>query len=155
MSISWWPMVAAVLHIVEEFVFPGGFAEWDRSYRPAFRKSITSRFHVWINALLLFVCLAVGAAGPTPNGVAGWLTLSALLASNAVFHLVGTIRTKRYSPGLATGLGLYLPMALYGYPHFLRTGQASLGTAVVAFAIGASYHLWASMAHARRAAAAR
>src|SRR5262249_5803750 len=51
----WWaPLCAATLHIVEEFVYPGGFAEWDRAYRPAFRESITPRLHVVVNALLLF-----------------------------------------------------------------------------------------------------
>lgn len=29
----WAPLVAATLHIFEEFVWPGGFARWDREYR--------------------------------------------------------------------------------------------------------------------------
>lgn len=147
----WWPMLAASLHIVEEFVFPGGFADWDRAYRPAYKPSITPRFHIMMNGLLLLACVAVGMAGATSRGVSGWLTLSALLASNAVFHLVGAVRTHRYSPGMVTGLLLYIPMAVYGFPHFLGTHQASAGTAIVAVAIGGSYHLWSAMAHARRA----
>lgn len=44
MSTLWWgPLVAAVLHILEEFVYPGGFAQWDRLYRPQIAGSITSR----------------------------------------------------------------------------------------------------------------
>ena len=147
----WWPLAAAVAHIFEEFVFPGGFAEWDRRYRPAIRSSITPRLHLVLNGLLILVSVAVGALGPTPQGVSAWLTVAALLASNAVFHVVGALRTRSYSPGIVTGLGLYVPMALYGYVHFLRSGLASAATAVAAAAIGASYHLWASFAHARRA----
>ena len=153
-SLFWWPLLAAALHIWEEFVFPGGFADWDRGYRAAYKASITPRLHLFMNALLLFACLSVGSAGPTRSGVAGWLTLSALLASNAIFHLVGAVQSRSYSPGMVTGLLLYFPMTVYGYTHFLSTGQASKGTASVAAAIGGSYHLWSSLAHARRARSA-
>ena len=66
--LSWAPAGAAILHIVEEFVFPGGFADWDRRYRPGFRKNITPLFHVIINGLLLVTCYDVGALGLTPIG---------------------------------------------------------------------------------------
>lgn len=50
MTWLWWaPLAATTLHIFEEFVYPGGFAEWDRNYRPAVRKSITPRFHIIVN----------------------------------------------------------------------------------------------------------
>ena len=148
----WWaPFGAAVLHIFEEFVFPGGFPEWDRKYRPAIRASITPRFHVVINAVLLVVCAAVAVARGTAQGVAAWLTVAALLAANAVFHLLGMRRTRSYSPGIVTAWALYVPMAAYGFRYFIRSGQASLGTAISAAVIGASYHLWASMMHRARA----
>ena len=150
-TVFWWPLAAAILHIVEEFVFPGGFPDWDRRYRSSYKASITPRLHVIMNGILLLVCVGVGFAGPTRQNVASWLTVAALLASNAVFHLVGAIRTRSYSPGMATGLLLYVPMAVYGFPHFLGTGQASTGTALAAAALGGSYHLWSSLAHARRA----
>ena len=150
-TLFWWPLAAAILHIVEEFVFPGGFAAWDRTYRPAYRASITPRLHVIMNGLLILACVSVGTNGATPYGVSAWLTLAALLASNAVFHVVGAIKTRAYSPGMATGLLLYIPMAVYGFSHFLTTKQASVGTAVAATALGGSYHLWSAMAHARRA----
>ncbi|MFN8177527.1 MAG: HXXEE domain-containing protein [bacterium] len=147
----WAPLVAALAHIFEEFVFPGGFAAWDREFRPALRASITPRLHVVVNALLVLLCVSVGIDAPTPLGVPMWLAVAALLASNAIFHVVGTIRLRRYSPGVVTGVGLYLPLALYGYSHFLGSGQASAGTAVTAAAIGGSYHAWAALMHARRA----
>jgi hypothetical protein len=149
----WWPLGAVVLHIVEEFVFPGGFADWDRSYRPQVRSSITPRFHLVVNAVLVLACLAVGWIGPSPRGVAAWLTIAALLGTNAVFHVVGSFQTRRYSPGVVTGVLLYVPLAIYGFVYFLRTGQASLPTALAALAIGGSYHLWSSLAHAQRAKA--
>jgi len=149
--IFWLPLIASLLHITEEFVFPGGFPEWDRSYRPAIKASITPRLHIIINGLLLLLGVQTGLAGGTPVGVALWLTLAALLASNAVWHLVGSIKMKNYSPGVVTGWVLYVPMAIYGYAHFVGGHEASLGTAVAAAVLGGSYHVWAAIGHRRRA----
>ncbi len=144
--IRWAPLAAASLHIVEEFVWPGGFAAWDRAYRPAFASTITPRFHIIINGLLLILCYDAGQLGPTPTGVALWLTVSALLAGNAIWHLVGAYKTRRYSPGMVTGLLLYLPLMVWGYVSFLHAGLASYATAIVAFVVGASYTLWVGKA---------
>ena len=144
--ISLVPAGAASLHIVEEFVFPGGFADWDRRYRPAFEKSITPRLHIIVNGLLLVACYDVGTLGVTPMGVAAWLTVMALLATNGIWHVMGAIRTRSYSPGMVTGALLYVPLTVYGYARFLRSGQASMGTAFLAGALGASYQLWVGKA---------
>ena len=117
-----------------------------------------------MNALLLAACATVGISGmpgaaivvgglrlrsavPASLSVPGWLTLAALLFSNAVFHLVGTLQTKRMSPGVRTGVLLYMPLALVGYRHFTRAGEVSAVAAVVAASLGGSYHLWAAWAH--------
>ena len=105
---------------------------------------------VFLNALLVLACVAAGLLGGTPRGVALWLTLAALLMSNGVFHLLATLRGRRYSPGVITGVGVYLPLGAYGYVHFLRSGQASPGTAVVALLLGASYPVWALRFHRER-----
>lgn len=169
MSWLWWaPLGAAALHIVEEFVWPGGFAAWDRTYRPEIAASITTRLHVIVNAALLYLCFAVAVAGQ-PDGVltlggtrmrsvphawapAAWIGLAALLASNTAFHIAGAMKTRRYSPGIVTGIVLYLPLAVCGYWYFLSTGQISPLTAVIATAVGGSYHMWAALAHRARAA---
>jgi len=161
----WWaPLGAAVLHIGEEFVYPGGFASWNREYRSSIRSSITTGLHMFVNALLLVACVSVGISGmpgagmvvggvrlrsavPASLSVPGWLAPVALLFSNAVFHLVGTYQTKRLSPGVRTGLLLYVPLALVGYWHFIRAGQVSVIAAAVSASLGGSYHLWASLAH--------
>ena len=101
MTWIWWaPLAAAALHIVEEFVCPGGFAAWDRAYRPAISASITPRFHVIINGLLLLLCAQVWGLAPLDRtgerAVAGvaWLAVAAVLFSNAVFHVIGSVRTR-------------------------------------------------------------
>jgi hypothetical protein len=156
--IYWAPLVAASLHIIEEFVFPGGFPEWDRRYRPGFRKTINPRFHIIINGLLLILCYDAWALRARPAGAALWLTVTALLATNGLWHAIGTVKSRSYSPGVATGLLLYVPLAIYGYARFLRTDQASPVTAIVALALGSSYQLWVGTAlhkwRTRRAASA-
>ena len=117
------PLTAAVLHIAEEFVFPGGFAEWDRRYRSKIGRSITRRFHIFINAGLLALCLEVALTGmagvhvnssvPHQFAPALWLAVAALLFSNAIFHLAGTLSTGDISPGLWTGIFLCAPLFLY------------------------------------------
>ena len=152
--IFWAPLCAAILHIFEEFVLPGGFAAWYRRYRPEIQKSITPRFLVIINALLLMLCYNVVALRSRPEGVGLWLMVTALLASNAIWHVVGAVKTRSYSPGIITGLLLYVPLAFYGYAWFLRSEEASVATAIIAFAVGGSYHLWSSAFHRLRRAKA-
>lgn len=150
-------MAAAVLHVTEEFFYPGGFAEWDRSYRPAIRNSITPRFHIIVNAALLLVCVQVGLLAGARDvevhtiGVAAWLTVAALMFSNALFHVVGTIRRRRRSPGVVTAVVLYVPLGAVGYWYFVHNGEASLGTATAAAVVGGSFHFWASLMHKARA----
>lgn len=169
MNWIWWaPLPAVLAHIFEEFVYPGGFAAWDRECRPKFRNSITPRLHVVINAALVFACLSVGLAGipggtvnvgpirfrsiiPAGYAVAGWLALAALLFSNALFHIVGTVRTRRISPGVRTGLLLYVPLAIVGFWHFLHSDLVPVSTSILAALFGGSYHFWASRLHAARA----
>ena len=153
MSLLNWSLTgAASIHIFEEFVFPGGFKVWWRFYRPDIAGSVSNRFLVFINVLLIAFSVNVALAmnAPRGNGVAAWLTLAVLLASNAIFHIIGAVQTRRYSPGMVSGLFLYVPLAVYGFVHFLKSGQASVWTALAAITIGGSYHFLASANHRRR-----
>ncbi|PYQ27695.1 MAG: hypothetical protein DMF56_18980 [Acidobacteria bacterium] len=148
----WLPLLAASLHIVEEFAWPGGFAVWYRSYLPDIAASVSRRFLFWINVALLFACFSVGVDGPSPYGAALFLTVMALLFANGVFHFIATMKGKRYSPGVVTGVALYLPLAIAGYAIILRSHRASFGTAVVAVILGGSYQFISWSIHRRRAA---
>ena len=149
--IFWAPLVAASLHILEEFVWPGGFLDWYRRYRPAIAASITPRLILVVNGILLLACNAAALLGPTPRGVALWLTVVAILLTNVGFHVVAVMRTGVYSPGVITAVVLYLPLAIYGFSYFLRHGLASIGTAVLALVVGIAYPIWSLRNHRRRA----
>jgi hypothetical protein len=144
----WIPLLAATLHIVEEFAWPGGFASWYRSYRPDL--DVSSRFLFWINVALLFASFSAGIDGPTEYGAALFLTLAALLFANGIFHLAATIKGRRYSPGVVTGTAFYLPLGIAGYLVVLRLHLATFGTALVAAAIGGSYQFISWAIHRRR-----
>ena len=129
------------------------FRSWYLAYKPDLVPSVSNRFLVIINALLVAFSVVVALAGSAPKGnaVAAWLTLAALLFSNGIFHIIGAVQTRRYSPGMISGTVLYLPLAVYGFAHFLRGGQASVGTALVALVIGGSYHSVSFAMHRQRA----
>lgn len=143
----WAPTVAASLHIFEEFVFPGGFLAWDRRYRPQYARSIGARFAVIANALLLVLCIQTGFLGARPEGVALWLAVTALLFTNALYHLRGAIAGRSYSPGVVTGVLLYIPLAVAGYYHLIHSGQATVRMAVLFFILGGSYPLISAALH--------
>jgi hypothetical protein len=149
--IFWAPLVAVSLHLIEEFVFPGHFSEWYIKYKPDITKSVTKRFLIIINGLLLILCYDVGVLGSSQLRIALWLGVMAMLAANGIWHLKGVVKTRSYSPGVLTAFVVYLPLAIYGYVNFLHSKQISLLTAVIAFVIGASYQMWSNMFHQFRA----
>jgi hypothetical protein len=73
---------------------------------------------------------------------------------NGLWHAYATWRGRRYSPGVVTGVLLYLPLAIGGYTFFLRTRQVSPATAALAAAQGAAYWVFSEGRKALRARAA-
>jgi hypothetical protein len=144
--LPWAPLGAASLHICEEFVYPGGFAAWYRRYRVDASR-ITKRFLVIINAALLVMCCNVALLGRTEVGVAYWLLIAAVMCSNGCWHAWASYKSRGYSPGVVTGVMICMPLAVYGYGQFVRSGAASIGTALIAGMVGGSYPLWSALFH--------
>lgn len=151
MTLFWLLPLAALLHIAEEFVLPGGFRRWYQNYRPSIASSLTTRFLVTMNIILVVMCILPVLMGTTPQGVALWLTIVAILFSNSLFHVTASIKSRRYSPGILTLLIVYIPMAFWGYWFFLSTSQASIETEIFAFVLGSLYQWWSLYNHRRRA----
>ncbi len=155
-AVSWWlagPLVAASLHVFEEFVFPGGFREWYAIYRPEIASSLSVRYLVVVNAILLAVCALVAVAGPSPNGTANWFVLTSILFWNAIFHIRAAIRMRRYSPGVITGVVLYIPLAVVGAFVLLQNKLVPWFVALGCFLVGSGYHAFSLRNHRRRAKA--
>jgi len=145
----WAPLAAALTHIFEEFVWPGGFMSWYRRYRGSAVQSITPRFLVIVNVILLAVCVDAAIVTVTRFGVAYWIAVSAILASNGVWHLWAAIQGREYSPGMVTGVIVYIPLAVYGCHYFLSSDAVSYQSALFALLLGGSYPLWSAMFHRR------
>lgn len=150
MILFWLLPSVVAFHIAEEFIFPGGFRVWYQSYRPSIASSVTTRFLITVNSILVAVCFIPILIGTTPESIALWLTVTAILLSNSLFHIAALFKSHRYNPGIATSIFLYLPLSLSGYWYFLSTQQATTGTAAVSFILGSSYQWWSPYNHRRR-----
>ncbi|MEO8622658.1 MAG: HXXEE domain-containing protein, partial [bacterium] len=137
----WLPAIAVAAHLVEEFVWPGGFAAWYRWYWPKRAASVTTRLLVIVNVILVVLALLPPALGATAYGYGYWLIVASIGAANAVFHLWATFRRRVYSPGVVTGTLLYLPLAMFGYRELLAGGMATAGTAAQAAVVGVGFHV--------------
>ena len=147
----WLPALAIAAHLFEEFVWPGGFARWYREYPPGYSAAVSTQFLVLINALFVALALIPPLLGATARGFAYWVVVALIAGANGLFHVTATLRTKRYSPGLVTGVALYLPLAILGTAQLLRLRLISTTTVLQAVLIAAAYSVWSSWRHRRHA----
>ncbi len=146
-----WLMPAAfAVHIVEEFV--GGFAGYVATTLHGQAMS-TPQFLINNGAFMaLLAGLSVWASRSRSR-------LSAVLlmawASGNLFwdffaHLTYTVVFDRYSPGLITASLLYYPLPIYVTWLGVRDGRLSLGSSLLAYAIGGALILaviWGGVYH--------
>ena len=124
---------AAILHVFEEYGYPGGFPQYLKRRAPALADYVTPGFSITINALLLFTCVAATTSLTTPILK---LAVAALLGINALMHIAGTIQTKRYVPGVITAVLLYVPLSVTAFTAALHTSSTPVVTALQAIAAG-------------------
>lgn len=108
---AWLFPLTYLVHIAEEYWGGIGFPAWVS--RVAGAELTPERFlqlniFAWI---LMFACILL-ALSVKPLG---WLVISFGTTSliNALAHLAGSIITISYSPGLISGLLLWLPLGIY------------------------------------------
>ena len=150
----WLPLLAVLAHLIEEFVWPGGFPDWYRRYRPARAASVTPRFLFIVNAILVIIALMPPALGATSRAYGYWIVVAAIGAANAFFHIRATAEKRAYSPGVITGTLLYVPLAAWGGELLLEQHLISTGTAIEAAIIAIVFHIFSAWNHTRRAAQA-
>lgn len=141
--------IAIFLHVTEEFLFPGGFIEWYQKWIPSKTKGIRPGYLVWINTLMIGVCVLPLYFGETTHGINTWYLISIIAAINACFHIWGVIKIRIYSPGVITGVLLYIPLFVIGTRQLLLTGAITWGQAL-SFAAGAIlYHIFSVIRQAK------
>src|ERR1700744_3577977 len=140
---------AIMLHVTEEFLYPGGFIEWYQEWIPSRTKGIRPGYLVWINTLMIGVCVIPAALGASERGAGVWFTVAAIAAANASFHLIGVFRLKKYSRGVFTGFLLYLPIFAFGAYLLLSSGQIGVARALVIAAAAVGYHIFSVIRQGR------
>jgi hypothetical protein len=70
------------------------------------------------------------------GGIRAWMTFQSILFVNAIFHIQGAILTKKYSPGMVSGIAFYSPLTIISFTYFLKTGAVDIFSAIVCLAIG-------------------
>ena len=140
------PLIAVLIHICEEFFFPGGFKEWYVKYRREVKAGLSTGFLFTINTILVAVCALIAWEGPE-HGTGTWLIVVAVLFWNAIFHLRGMIKTGKYSPGVVSATLLYLPLGIYGTYQVLQLHTITPFGAIVSIALGSLYHFFSLTRH--------
>jgi hypothetical protein len=134
--IFWTFVGAAAVHIVEEYYYPGGFPDFMQRFNPRWAP-VTVTFAVVINALFLLLCLA--SAIIADRNLSFSLSIASLLCFNGLIHIIATARSKRYAPGVVSGTMLYLPLSLYAYYFFARSGQLTIIGGIISGLLGVLY----------------
>lgn len=130
---------AAVLHVFEEYFYPGGFPDFMKRTSPAFAPFISTSFTVVVNGLFLLLCVLGAVLGRDAPVFS--LSIAGLLVSNGLIHLAACLRTGRYAPGVISGFLLYIPLGIAAYALFLGSGQLSVAQALLSALLGLAYQL--------------
>jgi hypothetical protein len=100
-----------LLHILEEYFAGEGFYRWISRITDV---SLTGGQFLSMNAVLwvIMIC-AIFAVHSYSTG--GWIVigLAALVCVNGLGHALATLRAGSYSPGMVTGLIVWVPLGIY------------------------------------------
>jgi len=134
---------AAMLHVTEEFLFPGGFADWyARLVPPKKVKKNNGGFLVWINTLMMCAIAFSIHFGDTKLGHSIWYDVAAILMANACFHIWGVFKLKSYSPGIITAVFFYIPLFVVGTMQLVSTGILPWYRALFSICLGIGFHVF-------------
>jgi hypothetical protein len=106
-----WLFVPAYLaHLAEEWWAGPGFPAWIAAFAG---RPLPGAAFIAINATAL-VLLVAGIRAATRRESAGWIAvaIATVVSLNAVLHLLGSLAAGSYSPGMVTGIVIYVPLGL-------------------------------------------
>jgi Protein of unknown function with HXXEE motif len=135
--IFWAFLIVSMIHMVEEYYYPGGFMDLMKRLNPGFAHWVTGPMAVLINGLQLLVCLVAVAFGKSLLSIS--MSVAALLFINGLVHIMASIRIRGYAPGVISGVLLYIPFSGYAYYHFTTSGQLRLDGVMVSGLLGLLY----------------
>lgn len=131
-SRPWWLLglpLGYLLHLADEWWGGEGFVAWIE--RATGATVSPTRFLILNGIVWPLACALTVAAILKPK--LGWfpVTFATVLLINAALHLLGTLYTSTYSPGLLTAMLFYLPFGIAA----LRHGRRRLATGAFGWAV--------------------
>ena len=107
-ALLWLFPPAYLAHLAEEVWGGEGFSLW---LGRILGQPLPFASFVAINTVA-FVLLILGTAAAARRESRGWIAVAVatVVSINALLHLAGSVVTRTYSPGLVTGIVLYLPL---------------------------------------------
>ena len=134
-----WPLLlpgAYLVHLAEEIWGGHGFVRWAAAHLSA---AFSQPDFLLINATawpLMFVASLAAVLRPALRWAI--LTVAAILLINGTLHLGATMVTGTYSPGLVSGVLLYLPLGVLAVRRVGRDLRKT--TVVMAMALAVALH---------------
>ena len=137
----WWPLLFPLtyaIHITEEYL--GGFPDWAASHL-GFRLTMPGFLAINEYAWTGMLCAGIAATVAAP---AQWLVIPLATATtvNGSAHLIMSIVTRTYSPGVISGTMLWLPLGIVtlqrgyrGFPRGVFWGGVAVGLALHAIVV--------------------
>ena len=138
-SVFWMFVLASLVHIGEEYFFPGGFIQSVQRFNPRYASAFTLQFAVLVNSAFLLL-VTVGAFIGERSLVFS-LSIAALLFINSLAHLAGTIITRHYLPGVISGLLLYIPLSVTAFLLYFAADRIDVSGIFLATLLGLFYQL--------------
>jgi len=132
-------LAVSMIHMVEEYFYPGGFMDVMKRLNPKFAPLVTAPVAAVINSLQLLLCVVAIVVGR--NVLAFSMSVASLLLINSLMHIMGCIIVRGYAPGVITGILLYMPLSVYAYYLFFSSGQLTANEFIVTGILGALYQI--------------
>jgi len=130
-------LLVSMLHMGEEYFYPGGFMDVMKRLNPKFAQLVTVPMAVIINDLQLLLCIIAIVVGE--NGIVFSMSVAGLLFTNGLMHIMGCVKAKGYAPGVITGVLLYIPVSVYAYLLSIHLGLLTLNELIVTGVLGLLY----------------
>ena len=130
-------LAASILHMGEEYFYPGGFMDLMKSLNPRFARFVTVRMAIIFNGLQLVLCVFVIVVGNKLPVFS--MSIAGLLFINALIQIGACVRTQGYAPGVMTGVFLYLPLSIFAYALFIGSSRLTLGDIILTGFLGLLY----------------
>ena len=133
----WWPLLlpaAYLIHLAEEWWGGVGFAAWTAN---AVGRPVSETRFLVVNGIAAPVLTACTLLAVRSRSFRWFVvTFGTIVLVNGVLHLLGSLATASYSPGVVSGSLLYLPLGALALREG-RTGERFGGAVALGLALHA------------------